>query len=294
MTNVKRNHRGMLSQVIMGTVLILIAFSCLFPMYLVLVNSFATEESILKNGYQVIPEAFSVEAYQSIFYAGSPTLKSYGITILTTVVGTFLAVIITYMCGFALANDQLKYRNGFALFFFITTVFNSGLVPWYMICRVLHLYNNIWALIIPSMVFTPFNMFLTRNFIKGIPSSLMDSARIDGAGELTIAFKIYFPVSAPVVATITLFYALGYWNNWFNAIMLLDSSDLYPLQMILFKIQSDLSMLRDLTNVGLSKTIPTESFKMASAIVTIGPIVLLYPFLQRYFTEGLIIGAVKG
>lgn len=280
----------MLSQVIMGTVLILIAFSCLFPMYLVLVNSFATEESILKNGYQVIPEAFSVEAYQSIFYAGSPTLKSYGITILTTVVGTFLAVIITYMCGFALANDQLKYRNGFALFFFITTVFNSGLVPWYMICRVLHLYNNIWALIIPSMVFTPFNMFLTRNFIKGIPSSLMDSARIDGAGELTIAFKIYFPVSAPVVATITLFYALGYWNNWFNAIMLLDSSDLYPLQMILFKIQSDLSMLRDLTNVGLSKTIPTESFKMASAIVTIGPIVLLYPFLQRYFTEGLIIG----
>lgn len=284
----------MLSQVIMGTVLILIAFSCLFPMYLVLVNSFATEESILKNGYQVIPEAFSVEAYQSIFYAGSPTLKSYGITILTTVVGTFLAVIITYMCGFALANDQLKYRNGFALFFFITTVFNSGLVPWYMICRVLHLYNNIWALIIPSMVFTPFNMFLTRNFIKGIPSSLMDSARIDGAGELTIAFKIYFPVSAPVVATITLFYALGYWNNWFNAIMLLDSSDLYPLQMILFKIQSDLSMLRDLTNVGLSKTIPTESFKMASAIVTIGPIVLLYPFLQRYFTEGLIIGAVKG
>ena len=284
----------MLSQVIMGTVLILIAFSCLFPMYLVLVNSFATEESILKNGYQVIPEAFSVEAYQSIFYAGSPTLKSYGITILTTVVGTFLAVIITYMCGFALANDQLKYRNGFALFFFITTVFNSGLVPWYMICRVLHLYNNIWALIIPSMVFTPFNMFLTRNFIKGIPSSLMDSARIDGAGELTIAFKIYFPVSAPVVATITLFYALGYWNNWFNAIMLLDSSDLYPLQMILFKIQSDLSMLRDLTNVGLSKTIPTESFKMASAIVTIGPIVLLYPFLLRYFTEGLIIGAVKG
>ena len=284
----------MLSQVIMGTVLILIAFSCLFPMYLVLVNSFATEESILKNGYQVIPEAFSVEAYQSIFYAGSPTLKSYGITILTTVVGTFLAVIITYMCGFALANDQLKYRNGFALFFFITTVFNSGLVPWYMICRVLHLYNNICALIIPSMVFTPFNMFLTRNFIKGIPSSLMDSARIDGAGELTIAFKIYFPVSAPVVATITLFYALGYWNNWFNAIMLLDSSDLYPLQMILFKIQSDLSMLRDLTNVGLSKTIPTESFKMASAIVTIGPIVLLYPFLQRYFTEGLIIGAVKG
>lgn len=284
----------MLSQVIMGTVLILIAFSCLFPMYLVLVNSFATEESILKNGYQVIPEAFSVEAYQSIFYAGSPTLKSYGITILTTVVGTFLAVIITYMCGFALANDQLKYRNGFALFFFITTVFNSGLVPWYMICRVLHLYNNIWALIIPSMVFTPFNMFLTRNFIKGIPSSLMDSARIDGAGELTIAFKIYFPVSAPVVATITLFYALGYWNNWFNAIMLLDNSDLYPLQMILFKIQSDLSMLRDLTNVGLSKTIPTESFKMASAIVTIGPIVLLYPFLQRYFTEGLIIGAVKG
>lgn len=289
-----RKLKGRLSQWIMGFFLILIAFCCIFPMYLVLVNSFATEESILRNGYQVIPEAFSLEAYQAIFYRGSPTLKSYGITIFTTVVGTALAVVITYMCGFALANERLKYRNRFALFFFITTVFNSGLVPWYMICRSLHLYNNIWALIIPSMVFTPFNMFLTRNFIKGVPTSLMDSARIDGAGELTIAFKIYFPVCAPVVATITLFYALGYWNNWFNAIMLLDSSELYPLQMILFKIQSDLSMLRDLTNVGIAKTIPTESFKMASAIVTIGPIVLLYPFLQRYFTQGLIIGAVKG
>lgn len=145
-------------------------------------------------------------------------------------------------------------------------MFNSGLVPWYLICRVLHLYNNIWALIIPSLIFTPFNMFLTRNFIKGVPSSLMDSARIDGAGELTIAFRIYFPICSPVIATITLFYALGYWNNWFNAIMLLDSSELYPLQMILFKIQSDLSMLKDLTNVGLSNTVPTESFKMASAI----------------------------
>ena len=283
-----------LSQVLMGLILILFAFCCLFPMYLVLINSFATEASILKNGYQLIPEQFSLEAYKSIFYAGSPTLKSYGITILITVVGTAIAVVITYMCGFSLANENLKYRNGFSLFFFITTVFNSGLVPWYLICRVLHLYNNIRALIIPSLIFTPFNMFLTRNFIKGVPSSLMDSARIDGAGELTIAFRIYFPICSPVIATITLFYALGYWNNWFNAIMLLDSSELYPLQMILFKIQSDLSMLKDLTNVGLSNTVPTESFKMASAIVTIGPIVLLYPFLQRYFTEGLIIGAVKG
>ncbi len=289
-----KTRKGVSSQLIMAFALLLLAFCCLFPFYLVLVNSFATEASILKNGYQIIPEQFSLEAYRSIFYKGSSTLKSYGITILVTVTGTLLAVIITFMSGFSLANERLKYRNGFALFFFITTIFNAGLVPWYMICRNLHLYNNIWALIIPSLVFSPFNMFLTRNFIKGIPSSLMDSARIDGAGELTIAFKIYFPVCSPVIATITLFYALGYWNNWFNAIMLLDSSELYPLQMILFKIQSDLSMLRDLTNVGLSDTVPTESFKMASAIVTIGPIVLLYPFLQRYFTEGLVVGAVKG
>lgn len=290
----KKSRSEITQQVIMTIVITMIGLCCLFPIYLVFINSFASESSILKNGYMVIPDEFSLQAYKSIFYKGSAILTSYGITIFVTLLGTLIATIITYMCGYSLANEHLKYRNAFALFFFITTVFNTGLVPWYMICRKLHMYNNIWALIIPSMIFNPFNMFLVRNFINGIPASLGECARIDGAGELTIAFKIYFPLCAPVLATITLFYALGYWNNWFNAVMLLDDSALYPLQMILFKIQSDLSMLRELTNVGLNHTIPTESFKMASAIVTMGPIVLLYPFLQRYFTEGLVIGAVKG
>jgi len=130
--------------------------------------------------------------------------------------------------------------------------------------------------------------------MKGIPDSLMESARIDGAGDATIAFKIYFPLSLPVLATITLFYGIAYWNDWFNAIMLIDSQELYPVQYLLFRLQSELQMLAELQQASITSTPPSESFKMATAIITIGPIILLYPFLQRYFIQGLVIGSIKG
>ena len=188
----------------------------------------------------------------------------------------------------------MKYRNGFALYFFITSVFNAGLVPWYLICRQLHMYNNMLALIIPSMVFTPFNMFLVRNFIKDVPVALMESARIDGAGELRIATQICMPLCKPVLATITLFYGIGYWNSWFNAIMLVDNSSLYPLQMLLMKIQSDIKMLTMVNGASTGMVLPTESVKMATVVMTVGPIIFLYPFLQKYFVKGIIMGSVKG
>ena len=280
--------------VIICCVITLLALGCLLPMLLVLNNSFATDAAIIKNGYSFFPRETTMAAYKRLFARGSATMRGYRITVFVTLVGTLSAVLITYMCGYSLANPHVRYRNGIALFFFATTVFNSGLVPWYMICRALHMYDNLWALIIPGMLFSPFNMFLMRNFIRGIPTSLMESAYIDGAGDGRIAFQIYFPLAVPVVATIALFYALDYWNNWFNAIMLLDNNALYPLQMILYKIQSDANMLKKLSYVSKTETAPTEAYKMAAAIVTIGPIILLYPFLQRYFTKGLIVGAIKG
>ena len=193
-----------------------------------------------------------------------------------------------------MANQKVKYRNGFALYFFITSVFNAGLVPWYLICRQLHMYNNMLALIIPSMVFTPFNMFLVRNFIKDVPVALMESARIDGAGELRIATQICMPLCKPVLATVTLFYGIGYWNSWFNAIMLVDNSSLYPLQMLLMKIQSDIKMLTMVNGASTGMVLPTESVKMATVVMTVGPIIFLYPFLQKYFVKGIIMGSVKG
>jgi putative aldouronate transport system permease protein len=203
---------------------------------------------------------------------------------------------VTGMAAYSLANKRVVFRDRIALFFFFTMIFSGGIVPWYIMCTKLGLRNNIFALIVPGLLFNPFNLFLVRNFMRGIPDSLMESAKIDGAGDATIAFKIYFPLSLPVLAAVALFYALGYWNDWWNAIMLVDNKNLYPLQYMLFKLQSEAQMLKDLQFRGSSSNIklPTESLKMSTVVVTIGPIVFLYPFLQRYFVKGLIIGSVKG
>ncbi|MDR1531720.1 MAG: carbohydrate ABC transporter permease [Clostridiales bacterium] len=266
---------------------------CLLPFLLVIIASLSSEKSITLNGYTYFPSEWSLEAYKVMTAPSSSLPRSYLITIAVTGIGTFCAALITYCAGYALANRLCKYRNALALYFFATMVFSAGLVPWYMIAKMLGCYNNIFALIVPSLMFSPFNMFLVRNFIAGIPDSLNESARIDGAGELHIAFRIYFPLCTPVLATVTLFYAIGYWNNYFNAVMLLDSQKLYPLQMLLFKIQSEITMMsRVLQGVNLNP--PKESFKMAAAVVVMGPIILLYPLLQRYFIKGMIVGAIKG
>jgi putative aldouronate transport system permease protein len=282
-----------ISQLIINIVVGAYALACFLPILLVLINSFTSEYAINMNGYSFFPAQWSTMAYKMMFGPRSLIVNSYMVTIQATVIGTVIATFITFCAGYALANKRLKYRNGLALYFFITMIFNAGLVPWYMVSKAIGAYNNIWALIIPSMLFSPFNMFLIRNFVKGIPDSLSESARIDGAGDIRVAFQIYFPLCLPVIATITLFYALGYWNNYFNALMLVDDTKLYTLQMLLFKIQSEITKLSQIAQ-GTTTNPPNASFKMATAIVTMGPIVLLYPFLQRYFVKGMVVGAVKG
>lgn len=182
------------------------------------------------------------------------------------------------------------------MYFFIPMVFGSGIVPWYLICNALHLRNNLFALIIPNLLFNTFNMFLVRNFMSGLPDSLRESATIDGANDAVIAVKIYFPLAVPVLATVGLFYALGYWNDWWNAIMLVEDKKLYPIQYLLLQLKSQISMLKDLQYLSgsVSQAPPTESLKMATSVITVGPIILLYPFLQRYYVKGLVVGSVKG
>jgi putative aldouronate transport system permease protein len=285
-----------LSKTVMYTLITIYSAICLLPMLLVLMISVTDEDALLKNGYSLFPEKFSLYAYKLIFTGGSQVMQSYTISIFVTIVGTLLAVLVTSMAGYTLANKNVKYRNLLALYFFITMIFSAGIVPWYLMNRMLGLTDNILALIIPSLLFSPFNLFLVRNFMNGVPDSLRESATIDGAGDITIAFRIYLPLCMPVLATIALFYGLDYWNNWWNAIMLIDSKDLYPLQFMLLQLQSEISMLNEMTMLaGTSEmTLPSESVKMATAIVTIGPIVFLYPYLQKYFVKGLVIGSVKG
>lgn len=285
-----------LSKTVMYSLVSIYSVLCLFPMLLVLMISVTDEDALLKNGYSLFPEEFSLYAYKLIFTGGSQVMQSYAISILVTIIGTVLAVLVTSMAGYTLANKNVKYRNLLALYFFITMIFSAGIVPWYLMNRTLGLTDNILALIIPSLLFSPFNLFLVRNFMNGVPDSLRESATIDGANDITIAFRIYAPLCMPVLATIALFYGLDYWNNWWNAIMLIDNKELYPLQFMLLQLQSEISMLNEMTMLaGTSEmTLPSESVKMATAIVTIGPIIFLYPYLQKYFVKGLVIGSVKG
>jgi putative aldouronate transport system permease protein len=282
---------------LMYLVILAVSFICLFPLALVIIVSITDESTISRFGYMLVPHKLSLEAYRLILHGGSSVLRSYAISITITTIGTVTAVLITILAGFAIANRRVRFRNAIALFFYVTILFNAGIVPWYMVCVRLGLRNNLLSLIVPSLLFSPFNLFLVRNYMRGIPDSLIESARMDGANDAIIALRVYFPLCIPVVAVIALFYALAYWNDWWNAIMLMENQALYPLQYLLFRLQSELSMIRilqELSSVTVSATAPSESVKMATVVVTIGPIVLLYPFLQRYFVKGLVIGAIKG
>lgn len=284
------------SNLFIGLFIVLFTLVCLFPLLLTFIVSITDETTIMRYGYSFIPQKLSFQAYRLIFRDGSSVIRAYLVSVTITVVGTLSAVIITGLAAYTLANKNVKYRNVLGMYFFIPMVFGSGIVPWYLICNMLQLRDNIFALLIPGLIFNTFNMFLVRNFMSSLPDSLRESATIDGANDLVIATKIYFPLTVPALATIGLFYGLNYWNDWWNAIMLVDNKNLYPIQYLLLQLKSQIAMLKDLQYISgaTSMTAPSESLKMATAIVTIGPIILLYPFLQKYYVKGLVVGSVKG
>lgn len=280
------------SAFIHATILIA-AFLCIFPLYLVVIVSISDASLLISDGIKIIPEKISYLAYEYIFKQGFSQIgQSYIITIVTTVIGTALAMLVTATSGYALVSTGLKHKNTISFFFFFSMLFSGGMVPWYLINGLFGLKDNIWALIVPGLLFNPYNMFLIRNYMKSLPISLMESARIDGANEWTIAFRLYIPLSVPVLAAVALFYSLSYWNSWWNAIMLINKKALFPLQYMLVEIRSSLEELRLVGRT--NEIIPTQPIQNATTLLTIGPIILLYPFLQRYFIKGIVIGSIKG
>jgi putative aldouronate transport system permease protein len=197
------------------------------------------------------------------------------------------------MAAYSLSRKCLKYRNFFALAFYFTMVFNAGLVPWYIIVTKLGIKDSIWVLILP-MCFNPFNMLLMRNYFKSLPDAVIESAKIDGAGEYRIFTGIMLPMALPGLAVITLFYMLSFWNDWWMALLFINDTKLYPLQFLLRKILSNIIFASKNPTMINKGAIPQETVKMATCIVTIGPIIFVYPFIQRYFVKGITIGAVKG
>ena len=290
--HIRRSAGERAASAIIHVVMILFSASCVIPLLLTLVVSFSSESSVIRYGFQFIPKQWSTLSYQMIF-ADSQIFRAYGVTIFITVIGTVCAVVLVGMAAYSMSLAKVKYRNRFAMFFYIPMVFNAGLVPWYMICtKVLHFQNQLYGLIALGLI-SPFNIFLMRNFFKTIPESLSESAQIDGAGAMRTFLQIVLPLSGPIIATVALFVSLSYWNNYTNALWFITNRSLYPLQYFLYRIKQ---MMDFIQQNGLTSAIqmPTQTFQIAMLFVTIGPIVLAYPFAQRFFIKGILIGAVKG
>ncbi|MDR1787987.1 MAG: carbohydrate ABC transporter permease [Treponema sp.] len=268
---------------------------CIVPFLIALSASFSEEAAILRDGFSIFPRGFSLAAYKMLFKTNQ-IYQSYGVSIFVTLAGTLLSLLVTVLIAYPLATGKLRYGRGINFFVYFTMLFSGGLIPTYMlISRYLHLKNNLLVLIIPVLI-NPWNMFLMRNFFLSVPGSLAESARLDGAREVGILFRIILPVSTPALAAVGLFYALGYWNNWFQAMLYIDRNHLQPLQMMIMKMLRNVEFMTQMAGQLRIQTfdLPSSTMRMATAMVTIGPIVLLYPFLQRYFTTGIMVGAVKG
>jgi putative aldouronate transport system permease protein len=287
-----------LSQFIIALVIGLFSLACLFPFLMVISGSLSTEKDIMQYGYSIWPKTITFDSYRILLLGSNRIFEAYGVSTFVTIVGTVLSLFLTSMGAYVMARRSFKYRNILSIFVIITMLFSGGLVPWYIvIVRYLHLKDTIWALILPSLG-NAFNMFLIRNFMLSIPEDLHESAKMDGAGEFRIYSRLIMPLALPVLATVGLFVALGYWNDWFLGLMFVDKQELQPLQLLLRTLISNVDFLKSSGNAAamqrISAQIPSESIKMALTVITIGPIIFLYPFLQRYFVKGLMVGAVKG
>lgn len=274
----------------------LFALVCIIPFFLIIASSFTSESYIIKNGYVLWPKEFSTSAYELIFKNPAKILRAYGVTAFVTIIGTALSVFVNAMTGYVLQRKDFRWRNIFSFYFFFTTLFSGGLVPWYILCvKTLHLKNTIWALIIPIIV-SVWNIILVKGFMGGIPGEITESAKIDGAGDFRIFVKLILPLSKPVVATIGLFTALAYWNDWYMCMLFIDKKELFDLQYLLYQLMGSIKALREIASqstISVS-SMPIESTKMALTIVATGPIILVYPFVQKYFVKGLTLGSVKG
>lgn len=277
--------------------LVSLAILCLFPFVLVISSSLTEENKIITEGYQFFPTAFSTEAYSILFKYPEQMVQAYLVTISVTVIGTILGLFLTSMTAYALSRKDFKWRNHFSFFFFFTTLFSGGLVPWYLLMvNYLDMKDTLTALVIPLML-NVFYIIVMKSFMSSIPDAIVESAKIDGAGDFKIYLRLILPLSKPALATIGLFLALAYWNDWYNALLFISDEKLMPLQYYLYKMLGNMDGMRKaMMGAGavVTTSIPSESLKMAMTVVATGPILLAYPFVQRYFVQGLTIGAVKG
>ena len=291
-------HKILISHGIIHMIFILLSAACILPLLLVVGVSFTQEASLLRDGYHLIPRVFSTAAYEYVFNSATSVLRAYGVTIFVTVVGTVGHLLLMSMLAYSLTREEVTARNKISLFVYLPVLFNGGLVPTYMLMtRYLHLKNTVLVLILINLA-SATNVLIMKNFFRTLPNSLIESARIDGSSEFRTFFTIVLPLSKPSLASIGLFVAIAYWNDWMTCSLYIETPKLQTLQYLLQSLMNNITYLQ--ANAGASQSmqqalmeLPNEGVRMATCVLAVGPIIFLYPFLQKYFEKGLTIGAVK-
>ncbi len=285
-------------QIVINIILILVALCMILPLVLLFMSSITEENTLVVNGYSFFPAKFSLGAYQYIMQNAATVFRAYGITVLVTVIGTAASLILASLMAFPLSLKDLPGRRVITFYVFFTMLFSGGLVPSYIMwTTTFGVRNTIWAYILPNFLLGAYNIILVRTFFStSIPNDIYEAAKIDGAGYMTIYWKIVLPLGKPILVTIGLFTGLNYWNDWTNGLYYINKSNMFSIQTLLNRMIQDIQALaaHSTANSGALMQIPQVSIRMAIAFVAILPILLVYPFLQKYFASGIMLGAVKG
>ena len=287
------------ANVLFNLLFIILSLTCIVPLVFVVIISFTSEASIQQAGYSFIPKEWSLSAYSYIWEARESILRAYGISILITVAGTVLGLILNASMGYVLSRSGFKLKKFFTYVVLIPMLFSGGMISFYLVVvRFLNIKDTLWALILPLAVSSFYVVILRIFFQQTIPDAIVESAKIDGASQLSIFFRIVLPISLPALATIGLFLTFAYWNDWFNALLFIDDGKLVPLQALLMRIEKDIQFIqKNLSTLGAygnTMELPSETAKMAIVVLVTLPIACTYPFFQKYFVSGLTVGAVKG
>ena len=287
-----------LPQMIIHLVFILFSLACIIPLVSIISISLSNETDIIKNGYSLFPRVFDISAYAYILYKPIQIINAFKVSIIVSILGTFISLIVTAGIAYTLSRHDYKFKNPLSFYVFFTMMFNGGLVPTYiLLSNYLHLQNTIWVLILPYIA-APWFILLLRSFMQKIPYDIIESCMMDGASEFRIFFQIILPLAKPGLATIALFTILQYWNDWFLSLLYIDKESLVPLQYMLYRMMNNIAFLTSSSNQmppGFKNGgIPSESARMAMAILAAGPMLAVFPFFQQYFVRGLTVGAVKG
>ncbi len=286
-------------QVAANLIMILLAFCCVAPFILLIVSSFTDDKVLTTFGYSFVPRGVSLEAYRYLLSDSTSIFRAYGVSIFVTVIGTVSNLVLTTLYAYPLSRKDLPGRNIFAFVLFFTMLFSGGLVPSYIMwTRTFHIQNTVFALLIPNLLMGAFNVIMMRTyFTTNVPDAVIEAARIDGANEFRILRSVVLPMATPILATLSLLVGLAYWNDWANGLYYINDSNMFSVQVLLMNIQRNLDALRQSAQNGGNITtanLPSTSVRMAITVMGILPIMVIYPFLQKYFVKGIAIGAVKG